>query len=64
MIGSLELFGIFHLFVWYGNTNEKMCFCKDEIKEYMVFVLIRDVVNRRSSIREICGRCGIEIKLY
>jgi hypothetical protein len=35
--------------------------CGEEIKECMGFVLARDIVNKRNPIREICGKCGLEI---
>ncbi len=39
----------------------KCLFCSKEIKECMGFVLARDIINDRTSIREICGICGLDI---
>lgn len=35
--------------------------CGEEIKECMGFVLARDIVNKRTPLREICGKCGLKI---
>jgi len=40
----------------------KCIFCNKKIKECMGFVLARDIIdNNRTSIREICGICGLSI---
>jgi hypothetical protein len=33
--------------------------CGNKIEACMGFVLARDIVDRRTPIREICGKCGM-----
>lgn len=39
----------------------KCMVCGAKIKASMGFVLARDIVDRRIPVREICGKCGLEI---
>lgn len=33
--------------------------CGEEIKECMGFVLVRDIINKRIPVREICSKCSL-----
>ena len=39
----------------------KCIVCSEEIKECMGFVLVGDIINKRNTVREICGKCGLMV---